>query len=304
MNQKQTVLIAGATGFVGKELVSHLLRLNYEVKILTRNKKQASKYFSKEVLLLSWPNENEIRNHPVIYKCDVVVNLAGANIGNLRWTKINKLKILNSRIETVHKLQHIVAALPIMPKVWIQASAIGYYGFNTLVPADERSQKGDGFLADVVQQWESALQNETVGEIRKVILRFGIVIDKSGGFLMQMQHAFNLGAAICPGNGLQKMSWIHLTDLVEIIHLSIENQNYTGVINVVTPNPISFCDFSKLLKRHTRALFTIKVPVTVFRFLLGTEKTNEMLLANQEVIPSMLLKHTFSFKYERFEQIF
>ncbi|MFA6400961.1 MAG: DUF1731 domain-containing protein [Salinivirgaceae bacterium] len=110
--------------------------------------------------------------------------------------------------------------------------------------------------------------------------------------------------AICPGSGLQKMSWIHLTDLVEIIRRSIENENYSGVVNAVVPNPISFSHFSELLKKRTRALFTIKIPAIVFRILLGTEKTNEMLLANQEIVPAKLLEYNFSYQYEFIEQVF
>ncbi|MFA6400960.1 MAG: NAD-dependent epimerase/dehydratase family protein [Salinivirgaceae bacterium] len=191
MNAKQTVLIAGATGFVGRELVTHLITSGYEVKILTRNVVQAKKIFPKDVIILLWPNEKESRVLPATYSCNVVVNLAGANIGNLRWTHNNKHQILNSRIQSVDALFQIVNQLPELPSVWIQASAIGYYGANTLTPTNESGIQGKGFLASVVNQWELALESKSLGEVRKVYLRFGIVLSPKGGFLKQMKDAFN-----------------------------------------------------------------------------------------------------------------
>jgi uncharacterized protein (TIGR01777 family) len=304
MDKQQTVLIAGATGFVGMELVKYLIDSGYEIKILTRNIDRAKKIFPKGVTLLPWPNEHENRVLPSSYTCHAIINLAGANIGKLRWTQRNKIEIVNSRVKSVDALFGIVTQLPELPNVWIQASAIGYYGANTPMPTNESGLKGEGFLADVVNQWEMALESKSLEGIRKVYLRLGIVISPKGGFLKQMKNAFNLGIGICPGNGLQKMSWIHLEDLVEIIHQSIEKPNCTGIINAVSPNPISYVGFSELLKKKTPALFMLKIPAFVFRLFLGTDKTNEMLLANQEIVPEKLLENSFPYQFQHFEDVF
>jgi uncharacterized protein (TIGR01777 family) len=296
-------LIAGATGFVGKALVAHLLELGYKINVLTRNPDKARLLFPESVGVIKWPDGNSKLLLSNCRHCDAIINLSGANIGTRRWTQSYKKEILRSRTESIIQLEDIAKNLPDMPGVWIQASAVGFYGAQTDGFVNEHSPTGKGFLADVVQQTEQQLQGVNLDGIRKVVLRLGIVISPKGGFLAQMKQAFNLGLGVYPGDGMQYISWIHLDDLVGIISQSITNSDYEGIINAVSPNPLPFKDFARWLKKKTRAIWLLPMPAFVFRLLLGAEKTSEMLLANQRVAPEKLKQLNFSFRFSTFDKM-
>ncbi|MGE4288025.1 MAG: TIGR01777 family oxidoreductase [Salinivirgaceae bacterium] len=303
MKEQTTVLIAGATGFVGKALVTHLLELGYKINVLTRNPDKARLLFPESVGVIKWPDGNSKLLLSNCKRCDAIINLSGANIGTHRWTLKYKKEILRSRTESIIQLEEIAKNLPDMPGVWIQATAVGFYGADTNGFVNEQGPKGNGFLADVVEQTEQQLQGVKLDGIRKVVLRLGIVISPEGGFLAQMKQAFNLGLGVYPGDGLQYISWIHLDDLVGIISESIKNRNYLEVVNAVSPNPISFKDFSRWLIKRTRALVVFPIPAFVFRIFLGAEKTSEMLLANQRVVPEKLKQLNFTFRFNSFSEM-
>jgi len=304
MGTKGSVLIAGATGFVGKTLVNYLLTEGFEVKVLVRNTQKAKAIFPSIVHVLKWPGENERVLFPGSENCQAVINLVGENIGAQRWTKNYKQKLLESRINSVQQLVRLVNRMKHPPKVFIQASAIGFYGTNTAQPLDESGQKGEGFLAQLTDTWEQSFIDADLKGCRRVILRLGIVLSEAGGFLAQMKKTVQFGLIAYPGVGFQNISWIHLSDLSGIICLVIENSSYTGIVNVVSPHSIRFKDFAQKMKIHTGALFTIPVPAFLFKLILGSEKTREMLLANQEIIPGKLLANNFEYRYKNFDQIF
>ncbi|PKP11020.1 MAG: TIGR01777 family protein [Bacteroidetes bacterium HGW-Bacteroidetes-4] len=303
MKEQTTVLIAGATGFIGKALVAHLLKQGYNINVLTRNPDKARLLFPESVGIVKWPEGNSMLLLSNCKKCDAIINLSGANIGAQRWTQSYKKEILNSRTESIIELEAIAKNLQNMPGVWIQASAVGFYGAQTGGLVNEQAPKGNGFLADVVQQTEQQLQFVNLDGIRKVVLRLGIVISPEGGFLAQMKQASNLGLGVYPGDGKQYISWIHLDDLVRIISQSITSSDYKGIINAVSPHPISFKDFSLWLKKRTRALFILSIPAVVFKLFLGAEKTSEMLLANQGVAPEKLKQLNFTFRFNSFSEM-
>ncbi|MCK9206289.1 MAG: TIGR01777 family oxidoreductase [Salinivirgaceae bacterium] len=304
MENIRTILIAGASGFIGQALTHFLVEQGYEVKVLTRNFQSTIATFPEKATILLWPHVSEIKVNSVLYACDAVINLAGENIVALRWNKKNKKKLLESRTRSVEKLQQIISGLEQPPKAWIQASAIGYYGFNTQTPVDETAPKGSGFLAQVVDEWENTLTNCQISSTRKVFLRFGIVISPKGGFLWQMKKMANRGLAICPGNGSQLMSWIHLEDLQWMVELVLNDETLQGPVNVVSPDTISIWGFTQLLKKHSRAWAALKMPSLIFRFIFGREKTDEIFLAHQQVVPGVMENHQFSFQYRSFEQVF
>lgn len=304
MNSGKTILIAGGTGLIGQALVKHLLEHGFEVKILTRNVERAREIFPEIVAIHKWPKGNEKILFANNKSCEAVINLSGENIGAKRWTKSNKAKIRDSRIHSVTELYELMQRMPNKPKVWVQASATGFYGFDTLMPVDEFAEVGQGFLAGVVNAWEKTFHDCKITDVKKVVLRFGVVMANQGGFLNQMQKAFKWGLAVCPGSGKQYISWIHIDDLVEIIYQSVVNPNYVGIINAVTPNPISLWEFTGVLKKHTNALLKLRLPAFVFRLLLGKQKADELVLANQQIIPTVLVANKFQYKLPEFNQIF
>jgi uncharacterized protein (TIGR01777 family) len=303
MKEQTTVLIAGATGFVGKALVAHLLELGYRINVLTRNPDKARLLFPESVGVVKWPDGNSKLLLSNCKHCDAIINLSGANIGAQRWSQSYKKEILNSRTESIIELEEIAKNLQNKPGVWIQASAVGFYGAQTDGVVNEQGPKGNGFLAGVVQQTEQQLQFVNLDGIRKVVLRLGIVISPKGGFLAQMKQAFNLGLGVYPGDGKQYISWIHLDDLVRIISQSITSSDYKGIINAVSPSPVSFKDFSLWLKKRTRAFLLLSIPAVVFKLFLGADKTSEMLLANQRVAPEKLKQLNFTFRFNSFSEI-
>lgn len=290
--QNITILIAGATGMVGKALVSFLKEKGFSVIIVTRNIKGASAVFGKEVNALSWVQLSEESVIQEI-KCDVIINLVGANIGAKSWTDAYKTQILESRVNSVKKLEDLVNRMLLKPKVWIQASAIGSNG--------KGEEKGKGFLADVVSKWEEVFNKTEIESARKVTLRFGVVLSQTEGMLYQMRKAFNYGVAVCAGNGKQKLTWIHIDDLIKIIFQSISNEQWHGVINAVAPNSISMWEFTKALKRNSKAVIALKLPSFVFQFVLGKQKANELVLASQNVKPEKLIKYNFQYHYKSLE---
>lgn len=303
MKEQTTVLIAGATGFVGKALVAHLLELGFKINVLTRNPDKARLLFPESVGVIKWPDGNSKLLLSNCGHCDAIINLSGANIGSRRWTQSYKKEILRSRTESIIQLEAIAKRLSNMPSTWIQASAVGFYGAQTGGIVIEQSPKGKGFLADVVQQTEQQLHLVNLDGIRKVVLRLGIVISPKGGFLTQMKQAFNLGLGVYPGDGKQYISWIHLDDLVGLISQSITSSDYEGIINAVSPNPLTFNDFARWLKKRTRALLIIPMPAFVFRLLMGAEKTSEMILANQRIVPEKLKQLNFTFRFSSFDEM-
>ncbi|MDA3893296.1 MAG: TIGR01777 family oxidoreductase [Salinivirgaceae bacterium] len=292
--QNKSILIAGATGFVGQALVPYLMDKGYDVKILTRNISTAKKVFPHNVAIYKWPEGNEKALLGTNKGCEAIINLVGANIGEKRWTKNYKNKILSSRVNSVKNIEELVKLMPNKPKVWVQASAIGYFG------DDNNAGRASGFLANVVKQWETVFKAVQIKGLRKVTLRFGVVLSQQSGMLHQMKKVFNMGVAVCPGNGKQIFSWIHIEDLVSAIYQSIINEDWHGDFNAVAPNALSMWDFTKQLQTKTKAVIALKIPAFVFQLFLGKEKANELMLASQHVLPTKLLKNNFKYRFQYF----
>ena len=296
-----TILLAGATGYIGKKLVNKLLGNNYQVLIISRNPSKTSTLFSSEsITFFSW-DELDIkfdRSLPV----DVIVNLAGENIGGKRWSKIQKENLLQSRIEATRKLIDFAKSLKRPPLHWIQASAIGYYGNDPGVEVDENSPKGTGFLSDLVEKWENETEPISSSSTHLHILRLGVVIDKNSEFLAAFLKGKLLKTIICPGNGKNHTSWIHIEDLLMLM-LSIVETNKGQIINAVAPNPVKTIDLCVLLKNHFHLKFIVKIPSPLLQAALGTHKTRELILADQRVKSTQSLVNNYKFAYSSFEDV-
>jgi len=289
MDKKRNILIAGATGFIGQALVHFLINKNqYRIKILTRDPERAFEIFGNTVIILTWPGHKELMLLPEGELCEAIINLSGENIGENRWSESVKQRILKSRVNAVSELYQMIQNMNFSPKVWIQASAVGYYGFNFSNQVDETANKGDGFLAGVVDKVEQELLLNDLKSTRKVILRLGVVLSNNGGFLAKMFEAFQAGIAITLGSGKQYLSYIHLNDLVRLIEQAVASEVYSGTINAVASKPIMMAELVQQLRTKTKARCHIKVPSWLLRLVFGVEKANELLLANQYVVSTKL----------------
>ncbi|MDT8393570.1 MAG: TIGR01777 family oxidoreductase [Bacteroidales bacterium] len=289
------VFITGANGFIGNHLVSELLRQDVKVIAASRNEDKAGKALPAGVRVAGYGGQ-ELRE--ALSSSDVVVNLAGESISGGRWTNKKKASVMNSRLNTAQRLLHAVKSLNKKDLVFIQASAIGYYGNSSELNRSEGSEAGDGFLAEVCQKWEAHMPEMATCVKRAITLRFGVVLGKEGGMLPEMLKQSKRGTAGKAGNGKQWISWIHIYDLVHAIIYLINDDKAGGVYNLVAPEPIQQKEFSRLLARFTGRKIQLPAPAFLIRLVLG-KMGKELVLSGQHVSAAKLLRKGFVFKFDK-----
>jgi uncharacterized protein len=286
------ILVTGSTGLVGTALVSALARDGNTVCRLVRPQSTVS-LETKDGFNVAWnPATGELGGAGV--GPDAVVNLAGAPIGDGRWTAERKGVLGSSRIESTRALVNALGKMNARPRVLVSASAIGIYGNRGDELLTEESKPGGDFLAGLTQEWEAeALKAEALG-IRVVLARFGIILGREGGALAKIVVPFKIGAGGKLGSGQQWMSWVSLDDVVGILRLAIENASIRGAVNVVAPQAVRNEEFTKVLARvlHRPALFP--APAFALRLALG-EMADALLLSSQRVLPRALEKNGYRF---------
>lgn len=267
-----TYVITGGTGMVGKYLTNVLLQQNQEVIILTRD---PGKQISKNGLSYAYwnPSENEIDNS-IWNKADYVIHLAGAGVADKRWSKARKLEIANSRIQSGKLLVKSLQASKNNVQAFISASAIGWYGPDTGTNKNgfvETDAVYDDFLGQTCLNWEESVSGIEKLGIRLVKLRIGIVLHPSGGALKEFIKPVKFGLATILGTGKQKISWIHLHDLSNMILYAAQNNHIHGVFNAVAPNPVSNKEMTLAIARILRGNFYIPVyaPSFALKLILG-----------------------------------
>lgn len=281
------VVVSGASGLVGSNLVPFLTTGGHRVERLVRRPPRGDDE-------IAWaPARREIDAWR-LENADAVVHLAGASVAAGRWTPARKASILSSRIEGTRLLCETLAALERPPAVLIAASAIGLYGDAGEAWIDETSAPGSGFLADVCKQWEAATHPARAAGIRVVNLRIGIALSAVGGALARLLTPFRIGAGGRVGDGRQFMSWIALDDLIGAIHHAMFDPSLDGPVNAVAPAPVRNADFTRTLGRVLHRPTVLPLPAAVVRVLLG-EMGDEVLLAGARVRPSKLERSNFRF---------
>lgn len=269
------IAIAGASGLVGSALVPFLEKGDHVVIPLKRERDQLY--------------------HLHDLTPDVVINLSGENIAS-RWSEEKKKQIRDSRIRTTETLAREAAASKKPPKLFLNASAIGYYGNREEVTLDESASKGSGFLSDVVEAWERALQPVKDAKIRTVAMRFGVVLSQEGGALAKMLTPFKLGMGGPVGSGKQFMSWIAIDDILGAIHHAITEERLEGAVNFVAPHPERNGDFVKTLGAVLGRPAIVPMPEWSVKLLFG-EMGQEILLSGAKVEPKKLLDSGYPFLY-------
>jgi uncharacterized protein (TIGR01777 family) len=291
---RMKILVSGSTGLVGMALVSALVRDGHTVCRLVRPESMVSME-TKDGFNVAWnPATGELGGAGV--GPDAVVNLAGASIGDGRWTGERKAVLRSSRIESLRSLVNALGKMNVRPRVLVSASAIGIYGNRGDELLTEESKAGGNFLAELTREWEAeALKAEALG-IRVVVARFGIILARHGGALAKIMLPFKIGAGGKLGSGQQWMSWVMLDDVVGILRFAIENASLRGAVNVVAPQPVRNEEFTKVLAKalHRPALFP--APAFALRLALG-EMADALLLSSQRVVPSRLQQLGFRFEH-------
>lgn len=287
------IAITGSSGFIGRSLFNKLTEMGHQCVRIVRN--QPSNPNS-----IFWDPYNEKINISELQDIDVFVHLSGANIAEKFWTKRRKEELRISRIKTTQFLAKTIAELNNPNKLFLLASAIGYYGPNPSGIVDEDSPKGEGFLADLCDEWEKSAQPAVLKGIQTIYMRFGIVMGKDGGFLHRLIKIYRWGLGGILGNKNSFLSWISIDDLTSAICFIVENPTISGAINFVSPYPITQYELSRCISELTHRPAFIKIPDCLFR-IIGT-MGKELFLVNQKVYPSNLLKIGYEFKYPIFQQ--
>ncbi len=290
------ILISGSTGFLGTALVSFLTERGHEVRRLLRNSK------NKNSFDLIWDPEKGLENPKSLEGIEVVIHLSGENVGE-RWSDQKKRLIRESRVHSTQTLAQHLAKMKNPPQTFLCASAIGFYGDRKEEELTEESPAGSGFLAEVCQEWEAASAPVVSKGSRVAHLRFGVILDKSGGALEKMLTPFKLGVGGVLGNGNQFMSWIALEDVLRAIEYVIQIPVLAGPINFTSPHPVTNREFTHALGHALHRPAVLSVPAFALRLAFG-EMADEALLASARVLPKKLLDAEFQFEYPYLEKAF
>lgn len=293
---KMKILIVGASGLVGSALVDFLSSGGHQVLTLGRTE-------ANNQVTWSLPEENapgEIRNKEKLEGLDVVVHLAGENIASKRWSEAQKQKIRDSRVEGTEFLVKELISLKNPPKTLICASAIGFYGDGQDSLFDEDSKSADDFLGKTCQEWENATSAAKDKGIRVVNTRIGVVLDPRDGALAKMLPIFQIGGGGNLGNGKQWMSWIALDDVVGAIHHCIMNEDISGPVNLVAPEPVQNKEFTKVLAKVLFRPALFPAPAFALKLALG-EMADALLLSSTKVDSKVLRNTGYEFSYPTLE---
>jgi len=285
------IVVAGGSGFIGEPLVRRLLARGDDVAVLTRN---PSKVHAGRAVVWNPPTQGSWSDD--VANADVVINLAGENVGGGRWTAERKKRIMESRVAATSALVEAMSRKPDPKRTLISASATGFYGDRGDESLDETSSGGSGFLAEVTKRWEE-LARGAEPFARVVIIRFGVVLAKDGGALAKLLLPFRLGAGGPMGSGRQWMPWVDRDDILRIIEWSIDRDAARGAYNATAPNPARNRDFVQSLGRVLHRPAIISTPAFALRLALGSEMADEMLLGGQRVLPKRAQDERFEFTY-------
>ena len=288
------ILISGSSGLIGTAATTALKSDGHNIVHLNRPGRAANPGD------IPWDPMRATVDVAGLESLDAVIHLSGAGIADGRWTEERKQLLRSSRIDTTRVLVDSLSRLKQRPRVLIVASAIGYYGSRGDEIFTESSTNGTDFLALDCRDWEAEASRAPAMGLRTVMLRTGVVLSGKGGALPKMLPPFKLGVGGRLGSGQQWMSWIAIEDVVGIIRHAIANEQVTGPVNVVAPNPVRNKEFTRLLAGmlHRPAIFP--APAFVLRLAMG-EMADAILLSSDRVKPERMLAAGYKFRFEILE---
>jgi uncharacterized protein (TIGR01777 family) len=289
---KLKFLITGASGLIGKALISFLETAGHQVNTVVRNPSKigpSSVFFSGEEFKFK-PDDH----------FDCIINLAGAGIADQRWSQSRKKEIYESRIQYTEKLIDSLRKLNVAPKTLISCSGLSFYKEHENAANTEESPKGQGFLSDVANAWEQAAERSSSLGVRVCTLRLGVILDPRGGSLKKMLPAFNFGLGAKLGSGEQMFSWVSLEDVIRAILFLAYKEELSGAFNLCSPNPTSNSTFTNTLARVLARPAFFKAPVQMLNLIFG-EMASETMLASINCAPNKLLHSGFKFIFPELE---
>ena len=294
---RQTVLVTGATGFVGSRLVAALAGAGHQVIALVRNPAKAELLPPPITLITSL---DQLSDDTVV---ETIVNLAGEPISNGPWTLARRRAIVESRVTMTGDLVKLIARLKQRPAVLVSGSAIGWYGLWQDQVLSESATSHVCFSHELCEAWERAAQAAEAHGVRVVCLRIGLVLGTEGGLITRMLTPFEFGLGGPLGSGRQWMSWIERDDLVRLIAHVIARSDIAGPVNATAPIPVTNNKFTEELARRLHRPAVFRIPDALLR-RLGGDFASELLLGGQRVIPNKALSNGFVFRHETLRSAF
>ncbi|HTF88270.1 MAG TPA: TIGR01777 family oxidoreductase [Planctomycetota bacterium] len=289
------ILVSGATGFVGRALIARLERDRHRVVAWVRSPERAADVLGTSVATLAMACSNQDLERQ-LGTCDAIVHLAGEPVIGKRWTPERKRALIDSRVGLANRLVAAMAKATPPPRVFVSASAVGYYGDRGDEILREASPPGTDFLAKLCDDWELAAEKAHEHGARVVCLRTGIVLGNEGGALAPLKKLFRLGLGGNLGSGTQFTSWIALEDLVEIYVRALVDSRMDGAYNATGPEPATNAKFTRALGKVLHRPTILPAPKFALRMILG--EAASALLASQRVVPARLVESGFEFEHE------
>jgi uncharacterized protein (TIGR01777 family) len=291
--------ILGGTGLIGKSLIQTAIQKGHRFRVFSRQTslpKSLSSFPEIEFVTCLLPQSSDLEN------LDAIINLVGEPIAGVRWTEERKQLISTSRIEFTRGLVARIQDLKNPPKVFINASAVGYYGMSETIHQSytETSPPGDDFLAKLCVDWENQTNPLVQLGIRTILLRTGIVLSPKGGALEKMIPPFLLGVGGSIASGTQGMSWIHILDFINATLHLMTSSTSLGAYNLVSPNPTSNAEFSKKLAKTLNRPNLFKVPTFAIQALFG--EGSVVVTKGQYVVPERLLQSGYEFQFQNLNE--
>lgn len=296
------IVIAGGTGFVGSPLAEMYAEEGHDVRVLTRSLPDGESRHDPGtgmpgITRVGWRANGAAGAWAgIVNEADAVINLAGESLADGRWTPKRKAAMRDSRILATRSIVEAIRAAAAPPPVLVNSSAVGYYGPSGAEPKTEDAPASRDFLGELAEAWETEARRAEAAGTRVVLLRTGLVLEKSGGALPRMITPFKFFVGGPLGSGRQYISWIHRLDLIEIIRWVIETPAVTGPVNAVAPHPVTNREFTSALGRALRRPSFMPAPGFALKLLLG-EMAGPLLLTGQRVVPAKAQSHGYHFRY-------
>ena len=275
------VIIAGGTGFLGTALAASLRADGHHVTIISRRP--------------HGPDQVAWTDRTALEQADALVNLAGTSLDSGRWTEARKAEILHSRVHATERIVNALSQVSRRPSVFLNQSAVGFYGAHGAEALTEESPPGSDFLASVCVAWEAAAM-KAAWTTRVVLLRTGLPLDPSGGALPRLALPFRFFAGGRLGSGEQYWSWIHLDDWIRMVRWAIDEPGIDGPLNVTAPAPATNRELADALGRAMHRPAFAPAPAFALRLLLG-EMADALILSGQRVLPAKATRAGFQFRY-------
>jgi uncharacterized protein len=289
------ILVSGASGMIGNALVQSWASDGIDPIRLVRRQSGNSSAEALGTSIVWDPTASQpFSNRRELAGVEAAVHLSGANVAGGRWTQKYKREIVSSRVQSTLALVKTLIQLDPLPPVLVCASAIGIYGDRRDELLTEESSTGEGFLAETCVAWEAATRAASDAGIRVVNVRFGVVLSPKGGALSKLLPLFRLGLGGNLGDGRAWMPWVTLGDAVGILKFCVDEQDIHGPVNVVAPNAITNCEFTRALGSAVHRPTILPAPAFALRLAFG-EMADEALLASVRVVPSRLIEAGYRF---------